>query len=478
MFYTKTGPFSTQGRGTRSWVSTRRGLLIILICSVAWCPCACSTPVAEPTLQTLAPRATPTVVSTATPLPTAVNSEYLEIFEEVWSTIFLTYFDLNFGGVDWYAVHAEYKPLIREAEDEETLYRLLNQMLWELNVSHAGVGPADIWPSIEPVVFEKGEIGMDVRLLTVGNAGDAQAVVTRVESLSSAEDAGLRPGFIIQSIEGSLVEDIIAEAEEHLPPPYNDAGHIDGLTRKLLGLLYGDPSACVTLAYLDEKDELQEECVERIARPWEAYMNGIPLPPSYLEFESGRLEGGIGYIRFNTFHNDLIPNLVEAVAALQDAPGIIIDLRGNPGGDPNVVEKLAAQFLDGEFLYGSFTTRSGMVERTVTGKNVYTGPLVILIDHTSYSASECFSSAMQALGRAVIVGERSPGGVTGMDVRTLQNGDIMGYPVAQFITPDGIVREGYGVIPDIAVSLERDQLLKGFDAQLQAAIQYINETRR
>ena len=61
---------------------------------------------------------------------------------------------------------------------------------------------------------------------------------------------------------------------------------------------------------------------------------GFPLPPSYLEFESGRLESGIGYIRFNTFHPDLIPDMVEAVAALQDTPGIVIDLRGNPGGDP------------------------------------------------------------------------------------------------------------------------------------------------
>jgi len=40
----------------------------------------------------------------------------------------------------------------------------------------------------------------------------------------------------------------------------------------------------------------------------------------------------------NTFHPDLIPDMVEAIAALQDAPGIIIDLRGNPGGDPSTGE--------------------------------------------------------------------------------------------------------------------------------------------
>ena len=115
------------------------------------------------------------------------------------------------------------------------------------------------------------------------------------------------------------------------------------------------------------------------------------------------------------------------------------------------------------------------MERLVMGRNVYTGPLVVLIDALSYSASEYFSSGMQTLGRAVIIGERSPGGATGMNVTTLPNGAILGYPVAQLITSDGKVLEGYGVIPDITVTLERSQLLEGIDAQLQAAIDYIIE---
>ena len=57
----------------------------------------------------------------------------------------------------------------------------------------------------------------------------------------------------------------------------------------------------------------------------------------------------------------------------------------------------------------------------------------------------------------------------------LPNDAILGYPVAQIVTSDGRVLEGYGVIPDIPVTLDRGQLLKGVDAQLQAAIQYIVE---
>lgn len=401
---------------------------------------------------------------TATPTP---KKEYLEVFETVWNTVDQTYFDPDFGGLDWDAVHAAYRPLIAAAQDDKALYQLLNQMLWELNVSHTGIGPADMWPSIEPVAWAEGEIGIDVRLL------DDHAVITRVEADSPAEKAGLRPGFVIQRIDDVPVEQIIADAQGHLAPPYNEQGRMDGLTRRILSLIYGDPETCVTLAYLDENDESHEQCVARIRRQRMAPMQGIPLPPAYLEFQSERMENGIGYIRFNTFHPDIIPDMVEAVTALQDAAGIIIDLRGNPGGDGRTGERLASQFLDEQTLFGYLRTRTGTLEWRVAGESVYAGPLVILIDASSYSCSEWFASGMQAADRAVIIGERSPGGATGMNAKTLPNGASLGYPVAQLLSPDGTELEAHGVIPDIAVTLDRSQLLEGTDAQLEAGINYI-----
>jgi len=415
-----------------------------------------------------APVATPTLA----PTPTRDNRQYKQVFGEVWVTINQTYFDSGFGGVNWDAFYMEYQPLINEAENDDALYQVLNQMLWELNVSHVGVGPVDVWPSVEPVAWGSGEVGIDLRLL------DGEAVITRVKAGSPAELAGLRPGFIIQSIGGIPAQQILAEAQDRLAPPYNDPSRIDQLTRSLLRLIYGEPGTCVTLAYLDEKDGLREDCIERIPRLRTGEMGDV-LPPTYLEFESQHLENELGYIRFNTFHVDLIPDMVAAVADLQDAAGIIIDLRGNPGGDPTVCEQLAAQFLgEQEILFGSFKISSGVIESRVVGENIYPGPLVILIDALSFSGSEYFSSSMQALGRGVIIGERSPGGLTAMNVTSLSNGAILGYPVAQLLTPDGVALEGYGVIPDISVSLERDQLLAGIDAQLQAAIDYILATMR
>jgi carboxyl-terminal processing protease len=430
---------------------------IALIMLIALSVLGCAVPRTQPS---------PTAVPTIAPTAVTGKKDYREVFETVWSTIDQNYFDPNFGGVDWDAVHAKYEPLILAAGDDETLYQLLNQMLWELKVSHAAVGPAEEWLSAEPIVWEEGQIGIDVRLL------DDQAVITRVKAGSPAEEAGLRPGYVVQSIEGASVEQIIAELEGHLAPPYNEQGRIDILTRHLLSLIYGDPGTCVSLTYLDEKDGLHEGCIQRIQRPRVGNLGG-GMPRFYLEFESRRLEGGVGYIRFNTFYPDLVPDMVEALGALQDAPGIIIDLRGNPGGEFDTDGQMAALFLDGQVTFGGLRSRSGITPWVLTGENAYAGPLVILIDALSYSGSDFFTSGMQAVRRAVVIGERSPGGATEGNIKSLPNGAILIYPIAELLTPEGKVVEGHGVIPDITVTLERSQLLAGIDAQLEAGIQQI-----
>ncbi len=97
----------------------------------------------------------------------------------------------------------------------------------------------------------------------------------------------------------------------------------------------------------------------------------------------------------------------------------------------------------------------------------------MLIDPLSGSASELFAACLQEIGRAVVVGERSPGSVMEMDRKIFRNGAIFMYPVAQLATPDGLVLEGHGVVPDIELGLNRQMLLRGVDSQIESAIEYI-----
>jgi C-terminal processing protease CtpA/Prc len=107
----------------------------------------------------------------------------------------------------------------------------------------------------------------------------------------------------------------------------------------------------------------------------------------------------------------------------------------------------------------------------VTG--AYPGKVVILVDELSASSSEEFAGSLQALGRATIIGSQTPGRCLVMNIELLPKGAILVYPYGQSQTPDGQVLEDNGVIPDLSVALDREQLLQGIDAQLEAAIEYL-----
>jgi carboxyl-terminal processing protease len=102
----------------------------------------------------------------------------------------------------------------------------------------------------------------------------------------------------------------------------------------------------------------------------------------------------------------------------------------------------------------------------------------VLIDVMSASSAEDFSGALQAIGRAVVVGKRSAGICVVADMMQLPNGAVLMYPHAQTRTADGTVLEGRGVIPDIDVALDRSLLLQGIDSQLEAAIGQIKEVQK
>lgn len=77
------------------------------------------------------------------------------------------------------------------------------------------------------------------------------------------------------------------------------------------------------------------------------------------------------------------------------------------------------------------------------------------------------------MGRATIIGSQTPGVCLTMNIAPLPNGAILVYPFGQGQTSKGRVLENNGVVPDIAVALDRQQLLQGVDAQLKTAVDYL-----
>jgi C-terminal processing protease CtpA/Prc len=200
------------------------------------------------------------------------------------------------------------------------------------------------------------------------------------------------------------------------------------------------------------------------------------MPPAFIEFESKRLAGNIGYIRFNHFAAPVDTKFIAAIEAMGDTDAMIIDLRANPGGFFSVLDTMAEHLLLEKVLLYQYKFRDRTVDKVIHPVAApYKKPVAVLIDERSMSCSELFAGSMQVVKRAVIVGNRSPGYLLGANWIRLLNGGYFMHTILQPLPSDGKIIEDHGVRPDIAVNLDRNALLEGRDTQLEAAVKYIME---
>lgn len=390
-----------------------------------------------------------------------------ETFEIVWRTVKEKHFDPKLNGVDWNKVHDVYAPRIARVKNDEEFYKLLQEMLNELHQSHFVVLPPEFTHKPESKEEVEAGLGVGIRII------DDEVVIRRVFPNSPAARAGLRPGFIIKAVDGQTVDEISAPIKKRGESPAELRERIiDEISERFLGAA----GSSVRLLYLDEKNHKHDLKIKRERLQGEMSPPVGDFPSFLTEFESKRLADGIGYIRFSIFHPVLNQRIRGAVRSMSDAPGIIIDLRGNPGGFDGVGQGLAGLLLDKKTVLGISRSRDGYENYIAyPQKNPYTGPIVILVDCMSGSASESFAGGMQSIGRAVVVGETSGGGDLDASVDKLPTGALLLYAYADFVTAKGVSLEGRGVTPDIEVNLTRISLLSGNDSQLEAAINYIRK---
>jgi carboxyl-terminal processing protease len=383
-------------------------------------------------------------------------------FEIVWRTVKDEHFDPNMGGVDWDKVREQYAPKVAAVRGDEEFYDLLNRMLGELHQSHLAVIPPEVFAKDYANKSSTGGIGIDLRLI------GERAVITQLDSGSAAARAGLRQGFIIKAIDGKAIDQI---AERYNSRSVSDDLKRVSITGAILRAIHGQPGSPVRIAYLDATDIQRDVTILREQRKGEVLPAGGGLPPLFTEFESKILRGGIGYIRFNLFIPALYGRINSAIKSMTDAPGIIIDLRGNSGGFGEVVTAVAGLLVNKETVLVTCRRRKGAEEYIARpGKDAYDGPVVILIDGMSLSSAEDFTAGLKESGRVTVVGERSPGDDLEADTRKLPTGAKLMYAIGECATVKGTAIEGHGVIPDREIALDRAMLLKGGDAQLEQAI--------
>lgn len=400
-----------------------------------------------------------------------IQREREENFEFVWGRINEKHYDTNFNGVDWKAVHDRYEPLIRQAENDLEYYRLLNQMLGELKQSHLGVMPPETAMTPEKTTgssdtsstaekpsekknTEPGDVGIEMNFL------HGKATVTRVEPESPAAAAGLKPGIVLTSIGDYQVPELQAAADHGVE-------RIKAV-RRTLGRLQGPVESSIKVSYLE--GDLKKEAVlvrkEPVGEKTE--LGNLTLRTT---FETRTLEGEISYIRFSAFMMNLLPKIQEALRNAKSSKGIVFDLRNNPGGVGAMVSPISAYFLKERTDLGTMQIRGGEMKFPVfPKKDVFEGPIAILIDERSASTSEIFAASLQEMGRAFVVGSRSAGAVLPSVIEKMPNGGLFQYVLADFKTPKGVLLEGKGVQPDFWVEPTSQELLEGKDPVLEKAV--------
>lgn len=402
--------------------------------------------------------------------PLTISPELREqTFDMVWRTVNDKHFDTTFGGVNWQQVRVKYAPLVRDAKSDAEFYTLLQQMLGELRQSHFAIVPPD-------AVFDEdhqaasGESGMEVKLLGV------QAFVSYVKPDSAAARAGLRPGFALRQIGDTPVAQLIEKLSKS-----TETESIKRLRteRLITARLNGEPGSSVKVTYLDERNQPRETSVTRTRVMGEYSPAFGNFPPQLLDFEAKRLPSGHAYIRFNIWVTPMMPKIRAALRDFADAPGLIFDLRGNPGGIGGMASGIGGHLFEKETSLGKMQMRSGYTNFAIFPQTLmYTGPVAILLDGGSASTSEVFASGMQELGRAVIVGQRSTGAALPSLMQKLPTGAVFQYAIGDFKTPKGTLIEGRGVIPDVEIKLTRAGLLSGRDISLEAAVTTLQKQAR
>jgi carboxyl-terminal processing protease len=377
----------------------------------------------------------------------ATEQQRLALQAEVVQIVAERYFDPQFGGVDWAAVGQRYAAPAAEAASDAELYLVLKTMVRELNDSHTRV--------LTPLE------SLDRRRYASLTTGAVLAVVEGrlavidVDADSPAARAGLRRGDVIAAIDGQIFDEAFFAAALAQPPPVPDIASLEAEPALADEIGRYRQLRAVRQALLrppDAPPPTYRIGLDRAGKRHEVVVGSAPLvrPP---EVRVLRLRSGVAVLRLNHFTASYRNEVARALRSVADAPALVIDLRGNPGGDYSQYLWMASQFFDTERSPLTLVTRSGNTQRRrevdiAAGEQPYLKPLAVLLDRRSASAAELLAVTLFEQRGALLVGESSCGCVVGVrNEFILPGGGGLRVAETGFVSAGGRRLEGQPLLP-------------------------------
>lgn len=193
------------------------------------------------------------------------------------------------------------------------------------------------------------------------------------------------------------------------------------------------------------------------------------------------LEDDIGYIQISEFDEVTTDQFTEALAVVKGsgAKGLILDLRGNPGGSLNVVVDIARAILPKGLIVYTEDKYGQRDEYTCDGRSELDLPLVVLVNGNSASASEILAGAIKDYRKGVLVGTTTFGKGIVQRVLPLTDGTALKLTISAYYTPNGNNIHGVGIEPDVICEFDSEAYYEdGVDNQLEKAVEEVKKAGR
>lgn len=350
------------------------------------------------------------------------NSQPYQVYRKVWELVKNTYFDPTYNDQSWQRWEHRYDGRLQTLDDA---HKAIETMLASLGDRYTRF--------LDREAFDEEKQQIAARLYGIGvqigfDKTQKIVVIAPIED-SPAARAGIMAGDEIAEIGGKPTKGLsLEEASKGIRGPI-------GTEVKLAIVRHGERRE-----YVITRGEIPIKSVVKVQM----------------------LNSEIGYIRLGTFMSEYAnQEMRDALAKLTPARGIILDLRGNPGGLVTNAIDICSMFLDGGVIVSTVDRNGKYVDARAVGSPISKQPLVVLIDGGSASAAEITSGALHDHDRAELVGVKTFGKGLVQAINRLEDGSGVNITIARYVTPDNVDIHKKGIVPDRKVELKVEDYKAG-----------------
>jgi len=382
--------------------------------------------------------------------PIDTRDDFRQIFVDAWRLERDWFYDPGMHGVDYKATLSKYLPLVARITTRAELSDLIGWAVGELSALHTSVGGGDL---------RRGEDNVPVASLGARLFRDPARGGYRIDYIYQADpeypaqrspladpDVGVKAGDVITAVNGSrtLDADDIGELLR------NQVGR-----QVLLTVADGENSRDVVVTPIGNEGALRYA-------DWE-YTRRLATEK--------KSDGKIGYVHLRAMGGGDINQFYREFTPIFNREGVVLDMRQNRGG--NIDSWVLEMLMRKPWMY--WKDRVGEPYWNMQG--AFRGHMVMLVDHETASDGEAVADGFRRLGLGPLIGVRTWGGEIWLSgVNTLSDGGVARAPMSGVYGPEGKwLIEQEGVIPDILVDNLPHATFNGTDAQLDAAIAYLQK---